>query len=843
MNFYTRTLRRVCSNGMEAYFLPRPGNSVEVECYIRTGSVHEGEFTGYGVSHFLEHMLFQGCAGFPEQRAAEAIRELGGAVNACTGHEYTMVNVQAPARHLDRIVEIVSAMVRSPELPEEKFELEKQVILRECDRTLDSASGRLTEELLRTIFPVHPLRHPIVGYPELVAECRRDMLVDYHRRRYTPERCFWVMTGGFDVAAAEEILERHCSSWRRGNLSEPALPEEPPPRSPRSGEVRFPDPLARIALAVRVPAGDGGLCDSAEVLFGALGLGASSHLVRKLELEERLAVDVSANCFSLCGFTLGAVSASAAPGKLGRLEKRLMEELETVRRNGLPAAAVEREKRQKYAELLRQTGDLRLLATNIGGAVLGGESPAECDRRIERLSALGPDAVRDAAAKLLDRGGFAVVRQLPPGSRSGRRNAPVRRERLKLAAPGLVISPDDSAPLVRMSLIFPGGTIYEPADAAGASTLAANWIAAGTRRLAEAKFWEELESCGAELSVNSGLNSLGVSLSAPRRYFARALKLTGEVLSSPRFGVAEFERERERMIENARCREQAPAQAAMRRALAALFGPHPYGRSRSGDEADLAALVPERVSEFYRSMLFPGRVFAAFGGDCSPEEAEAWRDAVLRDVPWRDTAPALPPEPEFPAREERIDFELPREQTAVALALPGTYLGGEVDHRVDILQSCENGLASRLFRRVREDNALAYSVGMTMNGGFHRGSFLFYTLTDEKGAESALELMRAEVRELADAGVDESEFRPARESAAFEADSALETGNSITDIAALELYYGVEPHRLLERGTELHEAKLGEFNALLKELFSGALEHSVSVLCHGRGTRDAGTEK
>ena len=190
MKFYSNTIRRVFDNGMEAFFLPRRGGAVEVECYLRTGSIHEEELLGFGVSHFLEHMLFQGCAGYPAQEAASAVRALGGSINACTGYEYTMVNAQSPARHLGKLLEIISAMVRSPELPEAKFELEKQVILRECDRARDQVSRRLMEELLRTVFSSHPLRHPICGYPELVARSSCDMLREYHRRRYTPERCF-----------------------------------------------------------------------------------------------------------------------------------------------------------------------------------------------------------------------------------------------------------------------------------------------------------------------------------------------------------------------------------------------------------------------------------------------------------------------------------------------------------------------------------------------------------------------------------------------------------------------------------------------------------------------------
>ena len=130
-----------------------------------------------------------------------------------------------------------------------------------------------------------------------------------------------------------------------------------------------------------------------------------------------------------------------------------------------------------------------------------------------------------------------------------------------------------------------------------------------------------------------------------------------------------------------------------------------------------------------------------------------------------------------------------------------------------------------------------------MTGGFHRGSFIFYALTNTAGAESVLELLKGEVRMLAESGVEETEFFPAREAAAFDADSELETGGAITDAAALELYYGVGPERLISRGTELHSAELSGFNAILKGLFRGALDHSVSVVSRGRGTDGARTGK
>ena len=829
MNFYAKTIRRDFGNGMAAYFMPRPAGAVEVECYIRTGSVHEGSFLGYGVSHFLEHMLFQGCGGYPEQEAAETVRRLGGSINACTGHEFTMVNAELPAEKLPEAIGIISAMVRTPELPEAKFELEREVILRECALTRDRVGNRLVHEMLRTVFPNHPLRHPICGYPEMVAECRCEMLREYHRMRYSPERCFWVIAGCFDPKQAAESLEKHCGGWKRGCLDDPVLTLDPPPRSPRSGEVVFPDPLARLALAVRLP-DDGATFDAAELLFGTLGLGESSRLVRKLELEENLAQNVGAGCFTLCGANLGEIGVAAVPAKLGKLEKRLFEELELVRKGDLDRAAVERERVQKYAELLRQTDDLKSIAANIGGAVLGDEPPEECDRRIERLSALSVDDVR-AAAKLLTRDNLTLVRQLPESGAIRGRKPERRPPELTMIAPDLLYAPEHDVPLARLALCLPGGTIFERTP--GAAAMCAACLLTGTRRRTEAEFWEKFEDCGAELGIVPGLNSILVSLSAPRRYFKRAVKLLGEVLREPRFGDAEFERERERLIESARCRENSPNDAALQRARAALFGAHPYARSFGGEADDLRAITPEAVREFYRGILYRDRITAAFGCDCRAAEAAELRQTLFDGIKWAEQAPQLPAEPRFPAKPERIDFTLPREQTAVVLALPGMRFDDRPDRQLDILRSCENGLSTHLFRRVREDNALSYSVGMTLKQGFHRGSFAFYALTGEAGAERALELLKEEVVRLASEGVGEAEFAAAREAAAFEADTALESRKSLLDNAALDHYYGMSPEWTTDRGKLLRAVTRKEFNELLRECFADALEHSVSVVARG----------
>ena len=96
---------------------------------------------------------------------------------------------------------------------------------------------------------------------------------------------------------------------------------------------------------------------------------------------------------------------------------------------------------------------------------------------------------------------------------------------------------------------------------------------------------------------------------------------------------------------------------------------------------------------------------------------------------------------------------------------------------------------------------------------------------------------RDEVERLGRGGVTEAEFAPAREAAAFEAESLLESGGGLAETAALDLYYGMDADAVTRRGELLRKIARKDFNALLKKLFADALGHSVAVVAHGSAAK------
>ena len=89
-------------NGLRVYVIPKnEAPTVTVQAWVATGSIHEDEFLGCGLSHFLEHMLFQGTEKFPGSAISDTVTHLGGYLNAYTSKTHTVYYINLPAAYAD----------------------------------------------------------------------------------------------------------------------------------------------------------------------------------------------------------------------------------------------------------------------------------------------------------------------------------------------------------------------------------------------------------------------------------------------------------------------------------------------------------------------------------------------------------------------------------------------------------------------------------------------------------------------------------------------------------------------------------------------------------------------
>ena len=126
-------------NGLEVVCAPMPFvRSVTMGLYLRVGSRYEAAPEA-GISHFLEHMLFKGCTGWPTALdIANEIEGRGGYLNASTGQEFTSFWVRVGARHWRRSLDLLAAMTQRPTFDPDEFERERGVILDETPHMIEA---------------------------------------------------------------------------------------------------------------------------------------------------------------------------------------------------------------------------------------------------------------------------------------------------------------------------------------------------------------------------------------------------------------------------------------------------------------------------------------------------------------------------------------------------------------------------------------------------------------------------------------------------------------------------------------------------------------------------------
>ncbi|MFA6716447.1 MAG: pitrilysin family protein [Victivallaceae bacterium] len=803
--------------------------TVSIQCFVATGSVHEADFLGCGLSHFLEHMLFQGCDGYPGQEAANTVNRLGGSANAYTSYDHTVYYLNLPSEHALAGIDILAKMISSPEFPKTKFLSEKDVILRERDMVRDRPEYMLGENLWKTVFQRHPVRHPIIGYHEKIEEVSRDLMYSYYQRRYSPERTFFVISGDIEAPRVLEIFDKLLSPWRHGNIYEPPLPEEPVQLSRRSNTCFFEDPLTRFAVAARIPAVTHPDIPALDLIAAILGQGGSARLVKSLENEKELAIGVGAFTYAPNFSGVSAISATTTPDKLPALEKTLLDELRSFCREGVSAKELEREKNRHVADYVRILCSNKTIAGLIGNAVLAYGDPGMADHYIQLLKQVTKDDIIEVANKYFDSRQLNIVRQVSPqkSARKKDRKRGAKEKNAEKTVLGskakLICIPDRSFPLIDICLVTLGGNIMETPENAGISRLAAKLLATGTKKYSEETFNAVINDNAIDLDINSGTNTFYIKLNCMKNKIGAAVKLLESVLSEPAFRPKQFAREQHNTLQVLKTRAQDPGGAAVDKMYELLYRGHPHALPRDGSQESVSGITIEDLKEFYSKLFRPAKTVIGIAGDISETDAQAVAARLDQAVPWNHDAKwQLPQPPVFPGRDIKAAIELPREQIRVVYAVPTCDYMSSDRFAFEILQQALNGLSSKLFKNIREDKGLAYSAGAMFGYGLCPGFAAFYAGTSRKSVPQVIKLLTRERKRLAESGLSEEEFSSARAKVLFNYASQMSNNSSLLFSSALEEFYGNGYKKPWSAPEIIRKLDLPGVNAVLKKYFTGA---------------------
>ena len=184
--------------GPEVIYQPHPESAVVcLTVAVAAGSVYESPETR-GVTHFLEHLCFDGTERFTREEMSGWVDDVGGFLNAFTRKETTVYFMLVDRGYLEHAIEILSQMLLHSVFPSGELEKERKIVLEEIRHTMDSPAQERSRYVDRYLYRGSDLIEPILGYPSTIAEISREQIIEYYRQAYTPSRMRIILTGGFD---------------------------------------------------------------------------------------------------------------------------------------------------------------------------------------------------------------------------------------------------------------------------------------------------------------------------------------------------------------------------------------------------------------------------------------------------------------------------------------------------------------------------------------------------------------------------------------------------------------------------------------------------------------------
>ena len=219
-------------NGLTYMIRPtkEPAGRASVRLHVQTGSLDENDETS-GISHFIEHMVFNGSRNFKRGELIPAMQRLGlgfgGDANAYTSLQETVYMLDLPNLNAETVkfaFTIMRDFADGATLEDEAIDHERGIIVSEL-KSRDSENYRA---MIATIDQLaegtRVAKYMPIGLEEVIKNAPHQRFRDYYKKHYVPERMTLIITGDFDVATAEKWVRNYFVSMPKAeNPEHPAL--------------------------------------------------------------------------------------------------------------------------------------------------------------------------------------------------------------------------------------------------------------------------------------------------------------------------------------------------------------------------------------------------------------------------------------------------------------------------------------------------------------------------------------------------------------------------------------------------------------------------------------------
>jgi predicted Zn-dependent peptidase len=321
-----------------------------------------------GLSHFFEHMMFNGSRHYGPKMFDRTMEAKGGSNNAYTSNDVTVYQDWFPASSLETIFKLESDRIAYLTIDPKMVASERGVVLSERSTGLENSNMRMLHEQVNGVaFIAHPYSWSVIGNESDIKAWTQQDLQHYFTTYYAPNNAVSVIVGDVKTEDVKKLATRYFGAIPKRPLPPAVRTIEPEQKGERRVFVAKESATsANLTIAYKIPAANSADYYALEVLQSLLADGKTSRLYKAL-VEQQLATQVSAN--SMDGFDPGLLylsAVAAAKVEPAALEKALLAEVDNVIKNGVTVEELQKVKNQKLLDLYRQQETINGKAQQLG---------------------------------------------------------------------------------------------------------------------------------------------------------------------------------------------------------------------------------------------------------------------------------------------------------------------------------------------------------------------------------------------------------------------------------------------------------------------------------------------
>jgi zinc protease len=774
---FAKTTRVTFTNGMEVIFKENHSSPMITSVvFVRAGAKYETDYNN-GVTHLLEHLLFDGTKTRSREEISDGIENHGGYINAFTRKDMTGFLVLMPKEYIEYGLNIQADQLFNSIFPDEELPKERKVVIEEIRRSDDNEATRAEYFFNAKSMAGTPYERPVLGYKNIISTITKDEIIRYWKQFYAPNNMIALVIGDFEtenmVALFREIF----------GIIPPVESPSPPPVNyfPPKGKTVFTKGAdtrqTYVSMAIDAPhftdpeyyvfdiladyLSDDESSPFASVLVDSAGNKLYNSFSSYLETEEeysRLVIEATTSDEQTARLIIAGVDSvlsefsSYAP---------TTERLDAIKTSKKTQEIYMSEKLHYYGFIVAP-----ILVTAGWDFVEG---------YLKNIDLVTAEMVRHAARERFDDLKYVATIYHPrkTGSPAAEEKSTTayRREVLENGLTLVVKSNPDSR-VFALNVIGKNRSLMEPEGKTGITDFVNRMIKKGTTSYTGEELSQKLNEIGANVTLYDNPWIPYDDRYTVREYsfmkfetideFAdKGLALFADMIRHPAFDSENTENVRQSLLGIIARRSNSTRDLAGDLFYRALFAGHPYAKSVYGTPQTIAAITRDDLIKHHKRFYAPENMIITVGTNAPADSVMAKLNDAFADMPRvTSTLPDLP-DPHKQVGVIPVDGELEKDQVQIII---GELLPGANTEDAPALEVAAEILSTRMNKTLRETQGLAYSVGAGAHLDRNFGWLICSMGTGSDNYDTAREGMLAEIEKLKNEAPSEEEVEIAKNS-------------------------------------------------------------------------------